>query len=396
MYSTKSAFLAVIILTVLLFIMLSCVGKGKIEPTLIFEKAFGGEKDDFGSAVALSPDGGYVIAGSTRSHGSGMTDVYVIKTDRLGDVLGQTTFGGSNNDFGYGVAATPDGGYVIAGATSSLGAGQSDVYLVRLDRNGDSLWARTYGGALTDEAWAVAVTADSGFIIAGSTYSFGAGDKDVYVIRTDSDGDTLWTRAFGGVVEDYARSVVTVADGGFVVVGSTYSFGSGDKDMYAIKLNASGDSIWAETYGKVAYERAFGIAPTLDRGFVICGSTHSTGVTGGETYLVKIDADGNQQWEKTYGGQWARKVTQSTDGGFILVGETLTPFNPEVQYNLDIYLVKIDSDGELQWKQAFGGDQHEFGYDIVNASDGGFFVAGVTKSYGAGGSDIYFLKVEEK
>ncbi len=160
------------------------------------------------------------------------------------------TYGGTHSDRGYCVQQTTDGGYIIAGSTYSFGPGTPDscnVYLIKTDASGDTLWTRAYGGAGCDEGYSVQQTTDGGYIIAGYTNSFGAGNGDIYLVKTDASGDTLWTRTFGGPDRDEGASIQQTADGGYVVAGRTYSFGAGDADVYLVKTNAQGDTSWTRT-----------------------------------------------------------------------------------------------------------------------------------------------------
>jgi hypothetical protein len=204
----------------------------------MWTQTFGGTNGDKGYSVQQTTDGGYIVAGGTGSYGAGIDDVYLIKTNSSGDTLWPRTFGGINPDFSYTVQQTSDGGYIITGRTSSfVGAGSADVYLINTDSNGDTLWTETFGGSSNDIGYSVQQTTDGGFIVAGDTYSYGAGSADIYLIKTDSSGDTMWTQTFGGTNADKGYSVQQTIDGGFIVTGSTTSYGAGGKDVYLIKLD---------------------------------------------------------------------------------------------------------------------------------------------------------------
>jgi hypothetical protein len=194
----------------------------------LWKKTFGGGFFNCGRSVQQTTDGGYIIAGD---RGSG---IYLIKTDSDGNELWSKTFGGSSWESGYSVQQTTDGGYIIAGDTDSFGAGNHDVYLIKTDPDGNELWSKTFGGSSEDFGYSVQQTADGGYIIAGETGSFGAGYGDVYLIKTDSNGNELWSRAFGGSSWDYGRSVQQTADGGYIIAGETGSFGAGYGDVYLI------------------------------------------------------------------------------------------------------------------------------------------------------------------
>ena len=209
----------------------------------------GGAADDWAYSVQQTADGGYIVAGYTNSFGAGDYDFYLVKTNSQGDTLWTRTYGGSDDDWAYSVQQTADGGYIVAGYTYSFGAGDDDFYLVKTNSQGDTLWTRTYGGSGDDEAYSVQQTADGGYIVAGYTSSFGAGSGDFYLVKTNSQGDTLWTRTYGGSGYDGAYSVQQTADGGYIVAGYTGSFGAGSDDFYLVKTNSQGDTLWTRTYG---------------------------------------------------------------------------------------------------------------------------------------------------
>jgi hypothetical protein len=198
---------------------------------IYWEKTFGGSAEDYGYALDRTSDGGYIIAGVTNSFGYGRYDAYLIKTDLKGVFQWQKTFGGSDDDFAYSVQQTADGGYVVAGVTNSFG--NKEVYLIRTDSNGNLLWQKTLGQGVGNS---VQQTADGGFIIAGETSSLGAGGRDVYLIKTDESGKIERKIVIGGNADDYAYSVQQTVDGGYIVVGTTYSFGNGESDVYLIKI----------------------------------------------------------------------------------------------------------------------------------------------------------------
>ena len=163
------------------------------------------------------------------------------------DTLWTKTYGGIEYDWGFSVQQTDDGGYIIGGAIYSFGSISGDVWLLKTDANGDTVWTKIYGGAGTDEGQCVQQTTDSGYIIVGWTESFGAGAWDVWLLKTDADGDTLWTKTYGGIFVDYGYSVQQTNDGGYIIVGWTKSFGAGDYDVYLVKTDVDGDTLWTKT-----------------------------------------------------------------------------------------------------------------------------------------------------
>jgi hypothetical protein len=308
-----------------------------------------------------------------------------------GDTLWTRTYGGSDYEDGYGVQQTTDGGYVIAGRTSSFGVGSHDFYLVKTDVNGDTLWTRTYGGSDSEGSYSVQQTSDGGYIVTGYTYSFGAGDYDFYLVKTDVNGDTLWTRTYGGGLFDYPWHVQQTSDGGYIIAGETKSFGAGESDAYLVKTDANGDTLWTRTYGGTDYEYGYCVDQTSDGGYIVAGLTESFGVR--DVYLVRTDANGDTLWTRTYGGsdyEEARFVQETSDGGYIITGYT-SSFGAG---NNDFYLVKTDANGDTVWTRTYGGSAEDNGWSVQQTTDGGYIISGYTKSFGAGSRDVYLVKTD--
>jgi len=354
-------------------------------------RTYGGSDYDEGYSVAQTTDGGYIVAGRTFSFGAGGSDVYLVKTDALGDTIWTRTYGGSDYDWGRSVAQTTDGGYIVAGATWSFGAGSGDVYLVKTDALGDTIWTRTYGGTSYDWGYSVAQTTDGGYIVAGETGSFGTGG-DVYLVKANSSGDTLWTRAYGGTSYDWGYSVAQTTDGGYIIAGETYSFGAGSGDVYLVKTDALGDTIWTRTYGGSYDDWGNSVAQTSDGGYIVAGLTTSFGAGWDDVYLVKTDALGDTIWTRTYetdSSGWS--VAQTTDGGYIVAGGTYS-FGAG---NFDVYLVKTDALGDTIWTRTYGGSNSDWGRSVAQTTDGGYVVAGVYDyDYSAGTGDVYLIKTD--
>ncbi len=304
------------------------------------------------------------------------------------DTLWTHAYGGIYDDAAYDVQQTSDGGYIIAGYTHSFGIvtpAYSNFWLVKTGSTGDTLWTRTYGGRLWDYAYSVQQTADGGYIMAGYTSSFGAGSQDFYLVKTNSQGDTLWTRTYGGRLWDYAYSVQQTDDGGYIVAGETHSFGAGG--FYLVKTNSQGDTLWTRTYGG---SQAHSVQQTRDGGYIAAGYSSSFGPSS--AYLVKTDIQGDTLWTRALGwGQsypWALSVQQTSDGGYIVAGFACS-FGTVI---LDFCLVKTNSQGDTLWTRTYGGINEDVANSVQQTTDGGYIVAEWTESFGAGWYDFYLMK----
>ncbi len=360
----------------------------------LWTKTYGGSNDEDGCCVRQTQDGGYIVAGYTSSYGAGGGDVYLIKTNSQGDTLWTRTYGGSGGDGAHSVQQTEDEGYIVAGNTSSYGAGLIDVYLIKTNPQGDTLWTRTYGGSEEEYCFSVQQTQDGGYIVAGYTSSYGAGGTGVYLIKTNSQGDTLWTRTYGGSSDDAGRSVQQTQDGGYIVAGATKSYGAGYYSIYLIKTNPQGDTTWTKTYGGSELDIALSVQQTQDGGYIVAGYTRSNGAESDDMYLIKTNSQGDTLWTRTYGGSSGDvtySVQQTQGGEYIMAGYTYS-------YGAgggDVYLIKTNSQGDTLWTRTYGGSDNEYGHSVQQTEDGGYIVSGITWSYGAGSSDVYLIKVKE-
>ena len=379
---------------ILAIVVLTAYATGALAqpPDTLWTRAYGDSLNDYGREVNLTSDGGYIIAGYTNSIGAGGTDFYLIKTNSTGDTLWTRTYGDSLNDYGRSAQQTTDGGYIFAGYSNSFGASY-DYYLIKTNSTGDTTWTRTYGGIGTDYGMWVQQTTDGGYIIAGATDSYGAGSRDFYLVKTDSIGDTLWTRTYGGIDMEYCYNVRQTTDGGYIAAGYTTSYGAGGRDFYLVKTDSNGDTLWTGIYGGIDYDYGMGVQQTTDGGYIFTGYTNSYGAGGYDFYLIKTDSAGDTLWTRTYGGtetERPNEVQQTTDGGYIVAGYT----NSFGLVLYDVYLIKTDSAGDTLWTLTCGGIESDYAMSVQQTTDGGYIVAGYTYSYGAGNRDIYLIRYE--
>jgi len=203
-------------------------------------KTYGGTSGDYAYALVQTSDGGYALAGMTESFGAGPLDCWLVKTDASGNMQWNKTYGGTGSDYATAMEQTADGGYALAGITDSFGAGNTDFWLVKTDANGNAQWNKTYGGIGYDEAYDLVQTTDGGYALAGETTSFGAGNNDAWLVRTDASGNMMWNRTYGGTNEDGATALVETSDGGYALAGRTTSYGAGTADFWLVKTKADG------------------------------------------------------------------------------------------------------------------------------------------------------------
>ncbi|MFC1925922.1 glycohydrolase toxin TNT-related protein [Chloroflexota bacterium] len=415
-----------------------------------WERFIGGTGYDYGTSVIETSDG-YIVTGFIESNVANKYDARLIKikANTEGQVIEwEKTIGGENSDYSYiaeSVSQTSDGGYIVAGYTadSAISAGNYDFWLVKTDVTGEKIWEKTYGGYEAERAYSVYQTADHGYIVAGESYSYGAGSYDIWLVKTDFRGDKEWSRTFGDIGKDQAYSVSQTSDGGYIVAGRKDSCGANEYDAWLIKLPEDKKQ-WSQTFGGTGTAQANDICQTNDGGYIIAGSIDGdicliktkadgsadetfgnngkityggaltdvaydvqqisdgyivAGCINNDAYLIKTDSAGNMEpgWPKSFGGggsDEARAVQQTSDGGYILAGRTASYGG-----GYKAWIIKTDSGGTEQWRRLYGGSLTDVAYDVQQISDG-YIVAGSTESFsnnGSGGwSDAWLIKMNDE
>ena len=228
-------------------------------------------------------------------------------------------------------------------------------------------------------------------MIAGSTRSYGAGEWDFWLIKTDALGNMQWSKTFGGINHDNCRGGQPTSDGGYILIGDTENFSAVGRDFLLIKTDANGNEEWTRTYGGRESDRAYSVLETDDGGYIFCGSKDgSEEQQYCDVWLVKTDNLGNVEWNKTYDYLGCHAITQSSDGGYMLLGGTRSN-----ETRIDILLIKIDEEGNIIWNKTYGEKGDDFGFSIIHASNNGYVIVGRTTSFGADGVDILLMKVSE-
>jgi uncharacterized delta-60 repeat protein len=357
-------------------------------------KSYGGSSFDIAYAIQNTTDGGYIVAGTTNSTGAGDHDAWVFKLNSTGSIVWQNTYGGIYYDDAASVQQTADGGYIVAGTTYSFGAQTGDFWLLKLNPDGSILWQKIYGGTGDDEAYSVRQTSDGGYIAAGTTNSFGAVGYDAWVLKVDSTGGVVWAKSYGGTSFDIAYSIKQTSDGGYIVAGSTNSFGIGGSDhAWILKLNSTGEITWQKIYGGSGNDEASCIQQTLDGGYIVAGDTNSIGAGYDDCWVFKLNSTGSVLWSYTYGGSDyddAYSIEQTSDGGYIVAGTTYS-FGAG---SGDFWLLKLDSTGAVVWQNTYGGIYDDVVYSVQQTPDGGFIAAGATASFGVGIYNVWVVKLQ--
>jgi hypothetical protein len=358
-------------------------------PDTLWTKTYGGVQNDEGFAVQQTSDDGYIIVGYTESYGAGGRDVYLIKTNANGYINWTKTYGGANDEWGCSVQQTSDGGYIIVGLTSSFGAGSGDVYLIKTNANGDTLWTETFGGEYYDIGNSVKQTRDGGYIIVG--YTGVPPSRNVYLIKTNPNGSMQWSRTFQvGYADDVGCSIQQTPDGGYVIAGYT-GWTYLNHDVYLVKTDSLGYVNWSNTYGGSDDDESFSLQLTSGGGYIIVGFTKSFGAGAEDVYLIKTNSNGDTLWTRTYGGTGKDigfSVQQTLDGGYIIAGETWSFGAGED----DFYLIKTNSNGETLWTKTYGGLGKDSAFSVQQTSDQGYILTGTTRCFGPGNASVWLIK----
>ncbi len=366
------------------------------QTTVKFRKVIGNSGYDDGYSVQQTHDKGYIIGGATSSFGAGSTDMYAVKTDSMGIPLLHKTVGGINIERGYSIKETADHGFIFAGYTNSYGAGGYDMYLAKLDSTLTTQWTKTYGGTDWDFANSVKITADGGYILCGSTYSYGKGDQDYYVVKTTATGDTMWTRTYGGTGEDIAKAIIQTADGNYVLTGTTKSMGDSLGDIYTLKISGTnGDTIWTSRYNgqDTLADNGNDVIETLSGEIAVVGKI-GTHMHGDDAVALRLSATGVLIYDEIDAGTGTadesyNSVTQDAYGKIAMAGITHS-----FGVNGDMYLNIVDSNWVFYSATTFGSLEFDGAYAIDHTADKSFVLCGVTNSYTNHLDDIYLVKTD--
>jgi hypothetical protein len=388
----------IIIICFVLPVLFSCSKKGGFNGFGGY-KNYGGKAYDSVRAIAGVAEGGYVMTGMSTSFGPGNIEAYLLRIDENGRMKWQKTFGGPGDNRAFSVAETADRGFAMCGYTDSYGRGNKDAYLIKTDKDGKIQWQATYGGVGNDEAMSLNVLADGGFILVGDTDSFsGKNETELYLVRADSTGKEVWSRTYknGTGRLAFGTSVKTLPDGGFIISGRTSPPAGSGMNGYVLRVDADGKKLWSRTFGAKGYTSFQDLVVAQDGGYACVGQKDDASKGNKPAvYLAGLDVKGNTNFEKTFGGSSidiGQAIVQDKHGNYIICGTTDSFGNGST----DILLIKADAQGNSVWMTTFGGRKDEYGAGVVLAPDEDYVAAGWTGTYGQGEYDAFAVKVDGK
>lgn len=377
---------------ILFLLKLSPISASAQAPDTLWTSLFDGPGDEIGRCVQQTTDGGYIIVGSTESYGAGSFDVWLIKTDEDGNEEWSRTFGGSNYDYGYYVKQTLDSGYILIGDTYSFSSGANDIWLIKTDEHGEEQWNNTFGGIHYEWGYCVQPTSDGGYILTGVFSNISADSSDLILIKTDENGEEEWTRYFGGNSFDAGVYVIENDEGDYIATGYT-STSASECNVWLIKVNATGESLWSRSYGGTGRDEGRCVQQTEDGGYAIAGGTMSFGGSDKDAWLIKTDENGDSLWSQVYGGSnedYAYIVRVEEAGGYFLAGYTIS----YSAGNRDVWLLRTNDVGDLLWTKSIGGSGFETAYGAQGDENGGWIITGYQTDAGMTDYALWLLRIE--
>ena len=405
------------LITILFVILYLFSGAQNLPPEIEWQKSLGGSGYDEPQDVRQTLDGGYIIAGYSHSNDGDVTghheenDYWIVKLDSSGNIEWQKSLGGKKDDFASAIEQTEDGGYIVAGHSKSHNGdvsgnhGGADYWIVKLDSSGVIEWQNCFGGSKDEFCQSVQQTADGGYIVGGYTESNNGdvlgnhGGADYWIIKLDASGAIEWQKCFGGSDSDYGYSIQQTIEGGFIAGGVSYSNDGdvsgnhGERDYWIVKLDNIANIQWQKCFGGIDGDNLGSIQQASDGGFIVAGESGSNDgdVSGNhgnlDSWILKIDTSGSIEWQKCLGGtnnELANSIQEATDGGVIVAGISASNDGDVSGIHIDsggnifndYWIFKLDSLGNLQWQKCLGGSNADYAYSIQLTADSGYIVAG--------------------
>lgn len=361
---------------------------------ILWSRTYGATGSEGSRAMIQTPGGGFLMAGYTWSTGNGSADVLLIKTDAEGNQQWMKTLGSADWEYAYGLCNAAGGGYYITGYTSGYGAASKDLILYKTDADGNEVWHKIFGGPDIEVGKSVVQSPDGSVLVCGYTQSQGAGEDDLMLIKTDSNGNQLWTKTYGGSSSEMGKQVLVNGNGEYVILGSTGSQGAGNKDYWLFCTDTSGNTIWSKTYGNDGYQECFAVIETADGGYLISGDSDIHGVDFLNMYLVKTGPAGALIWEKNIESpenyyEYGKGLCEMADGTYMICGNLKYP----ADRTNDLFFCQVDTSGNVIWSGSYGGAASDWGNAVCRTGENDLLVAGHTFSYGAGQSDAWLVRI---
>jgi hypothetical protein len=364
-------------------------------------ETFGGFDNDIGLAICKTNDNGFLLAGTTRSFGAGSNDIYLIRLDNQGATIWTKTYGWQHNDVIRSVIQVNDG-FILAGDIWDYGYPRLDIYLMKIDHYGNLVWDQFYGTDARDLGFKVIPSNDNGYLILGYTRGIEP-IGDLFLIKTDANGNLIWEKNYGSVDDDYGFDLLQKNNGEIVMVGSKGgffddvhgNFKNSDADIYLIKTDANGNELLQKTFGGSQHDFGQAIISSEASGYFLMGSSQSNSHGSFDMILIKTDNDFEEEWRKYFGGteyEYGMSMDRNDQGDIFLFGTTKSY---GINESADFYLVKTNHMGEELWSVTIGGNYTEFGQQVISTADSGCVVIGQTNSFGKGGFDFLFTKIDK-
>ncbi len=366
-----------------------------------WQKIVGGFGADGGRDVAETDEGGLIVTGYTFSQGSGDADILVVKTDSKGEMQWARTFGGAGTEYGNDCEVLRDG-YLITGYTTSFGAGSKDVYVIKIDKDGEVIWGKTYGGQSWDVGMASCET-DKGYMICGFTHSFGKGEEDIYLMNLDREGNQVWWKTYGGERFEFGNSIDKLESGNYIIGASTGTFGKGNCDMYLIEVDKEGNEIWANSIGgqlesalpeagRTFFDWSSKMKLCSDEGIVSVGYSNARDIMN--VFVVKTDKKGNLLWGQNLGNSpfydYGFSIDETVQGDYVVCGASKS-----VDGNNELFLAFLDRDGRVILKYVYGGPGSDWGKAVCVKKNGEIIIAGHTNSDNFGSYELFLMELED-
>ena len=372
------------------------VKKAQKKPTFekVWQDIYGGDDTDRAKGVVALEKGDVAVVGTCKSFGAKQSDICVTRVNAKGKIVWRKMLGGKNMDIAAGISRSADGNILVVGTSRSFSKKRDrDFYVAKISLDGKGIWQNTFGRERAEYGRAIAGTDDGGAIVVGETESFGNGYKDIFIVKINKNGNMVSEAKMGGEKEELVRGLTRTLDGSLVMVGSREIDRVGDSDFFVLKMDQNGKKIWARTYGGEYEDILNGVTPTLDGGIVAAGSTRSWGSKQTDLTVLKFSKEGKLIWHKIYGYKrydFANAVTVTRDGDFIIAGGT----DSMGEGVYDIYVIALDRNGELFWSGLYGDRNTDIAHGVTRTSDGSIVVVGESDSY-SNAKDFFLLKIKK-